>query len=388
MRHYNFLSQEQNASLFHKEPTDFDFNSSKELLSSVLGATLYMPATRLNLVEDLHKMGAKGASSLVICLEDSIPDDKLPEAELNLQKVLAELALRGTVSDLPLIFVRVRTPDHLNRIAMQNGENLRSLTGFVFPKFEDLTGAASAFVSNLTSINKTISRNLYFMPVLESPNIVHRETRDVVLSGVKRVLDRNKELVLSVRIGATDMSSVYGLRRNPDFTVWDVHAVASAIGDIVNVFGRSEDNYNITGAVWEHFNSGERLFKPQLRESIFADDKALRRKLLISGDDSFIREIQLDRINGLLGKTIIHPSHIRLVHSLYVVTHEEYSDALDITSGEHESGGATSSFYRNKMNEIKPHSAWAHKTLVRAKAFGVANEDIEFIDFLETSLND
>jgi len=387
MRHYSSLTDDQKAHLFFREPTEFDFSSDKQLLSSVLGATLYMPATRPDLVNDLQKMRTKGAGSIVICLEDSIPDDKLPEAEQNLHNVLAALVERGTVSDLPLIFVRVRTPEHLQKIAEQNGTNLSVLTGFVFPKFEDLTGVASAFVNILKVINEDLERPLYFMPVLESPNIVHRETRVDVLTGLKRILDRNKDLVLAVRIGATDMSSVYGVRRSPDFTVWDVHAVASAIGDIVNVFGRSEDNYTITGAVWEHFQSGERLFKPQLRESIFDDDKALRRRLLVSGDDTFIREIQLDRVNGLLGKTIIHPSHIPLVHSFSVVTHEEYSDALDITSGEHSHGGATSSFYRNKMNEIKPHHAWAIKTLIRADAFGVSNQDIDFIDFLEAGIN-
>ena len=43
--------------------------------------------------------------------------------------------------------------------------------------------------------------------------------------------------------------------------------------------------------------------------------------------DGLIREVQLDRANGLVGKTGIHPSHVAVVHALSVVSHEEYRDA-------------------------------------------------------------
>jgi citrate lyase beta subunit len=389
MRHYDFLSQDQRAKLFLVEPEQFSRTSDPKLLSAALGATLYTPATKKNLVQSTEKMGKKGATSVVICLEDSIPDSALPEAEENLHATLLELKARGTVDDLPLIFVRIRTADHLWRIAQQNEGLLDVLTGFVFPKFENSAGHAEKYVSNLRHINKGYERPLYFMPVLESTNIVHRESRNEILDDIKVIIMENIDLVLAVRIGATDMSSVYGIRRTSDFTVWDVHPIASAISDIVNLFGRAADGLVVTGAVWEHFTAKDRIFKPRLRESIFGTAKAMRFKLLSRGDDTFIREVQLDRVNGITGKTVIHPSHINIVHSLAVVTHEEYSDALDITKGEGATGGAQSSFYRNKMNEIKPHYAWAQKTLLRARAFGVANENIDFIDFLEAgSKND
>ena len=46
--------------------------------------------------------------------------------------------------------------------------------------------------------------------------------------------------------------------------------------------------------------------------------------------DGLIREILMDIANGLTGKTIIHPSHIKVVQALNVVTFEEYLDALTI----------------------------------------------------------
>jgi len=383
MKHYNFLDDAQRKTLFFKEPEEFKVSSETSLLSSSLGATLYTPATRPNLMSDVRKMALKGATSLVICLEDSVPDELLEEAEANVVNFLEELN-QNSAEDLPLLFIRVRNPEHLAKVASQNKGKLGALTGFVFPKFEDFSGAATEFLYLLNSINKDYDRPLYFMPVLESPNLIWRETRDVALAGIKKILDENRELVLAVRIGATDMSGVYGLRRSPDFTIYNVHALASVIADIVNVFGRFGDGYTITGAVWEHFDSVDRIFKPQLRETPFHDDEKLRRSLLTEGNDMFIKEIRLDGINGLFGKTIIHPSHIGLVHAFSVVTHEEYSDALALTS-EVKQGGATASVYHNRMNEAKPHFAWAQRILIRARAFGVANPNIDFVDFLEAS---
>lgn len=383
MKHYDFLTTEEKATLFFKEPLSFDKNSNKNLLAASLGATLYSPATRPNLLQDLRKIRGKDGTSSVICLEDSIPDEKVEEAEQNLHKLLVELNELENLDGLPLLFVRPRDPKHFAKIAKQNTGLLHNLTGFVFPKFDDFTGRARQFTDELNKVNKKEKINLYYMPVLETPSLLYRETREAALNGIAQVVARNSSNLLSLRIGATDMASHYALRRSSDFTVYDVHVISSAIADIVNVLGRAENGYNITGAVWEHFQPSDRTFKPQLREALFNGDKTLRRALLTQGYDTFIREIQMDKINGINGKTVIYPSHIGIVHSLLVVSHEEYSDALTILDSDNQGGGAYSSEYRNKMNEVKPHLAWAQQTVARAEAFGVANKEVDFVDFLE-----
>jgi hypothetical protein len=146
----------------------------------------------------------------------------------------------------------------------------------------------------------------------------------------------------------------------------------------------------ISGPVWEYFTGGERVLKPLLRESPFAEHdpngRILRRKLVRDSLDGLIREILLDRANGLVGKTIIHPSHAAAVHALSVVSHEEFSDAVAIAS-DASSGGVLRSVYANKMNEVRPHLAWAQLTLVRAQMFGVAAEGVTFVDFLDACVD-
>ena len=385
MQHFSNLEESDKELLFFKRPVNITKDSSKELLQASLGATIYCPSIRPELLKDVRKMYAKNASSVVICLEDSIPDERLEEGERNVHDLLIELDKFSAEEkeELPLLFLRPRNPAHLWKLYQQNGDLLKALTGFAFPKFDSLADVAHDFTSILAEINRTLNLSLYFMPILESPSIIYRETRKASLSLVSNVLAEHKDSLLAVRIGATDMSSAYGLRRSPDFTIYDVNVVSSAIADIVNVFGRAEFGTVITGAVWEHFSSIPRTLKPQLRESIFPDDKKLRRRLVHDDYDMLIREIQLDKINGITGKTVIHPTHIGLVHSLLVVNHEEYSDAMDILSDGNAGGGAYASQYKNKMNEVKPHMTWANKIKNRANAFGVSNENIDFIDFLE-----
>lgn len=385
MQHFSTLEEQDKELLFFKQPINFTKNSPKELLAASLGATLYCPSIRPNLLQDIKKMHLKDATSVIVCLEDSIPDERVEEGEQNLNTLLMQL---DTMTDeekenLPLLFVRPRDALHLWKLYEQNGDLLQQLTGFAFPKFDSSADTSYAFTSILSDINSQMQTPLYFMPIMESPSIIYRESREASLSTVATVLAEHKDILLAVRIGATDMSSAYGLRRSPDFTIYDVNVVSSAIADIVNVFGRATFGTVITGAVWEHFNSTPRIMKPQLRASIFSEDTRLRSRLLHKDYDMLLREIQLDKINGITGKTVIHPSHIGLVHSLLVVTHEEYSDAMDILSDGNAGGGAYASTYKNKMNEVKPHTAWANKIKNRADAFGVSNEKIDFIDFLE-----
>jgi citrate lyase beta subunit len=384
MRHFDFLDDADRDRLFFRPPERFDGSAESRLLATALGATLYCPATRPKLADDLARRCAEGATSMVVCLEDSIPDDSLVAAERNVIAQLREFA--GTGPDGPLVFVRVRSPEQIPMIAARLGPQLHVLTGFVLPKFTDANGAA--YLHAVVEASALTDRPLLAMPVMESPQIGDAESRVPTLAAVRRLLDQFRRYVLAVRIGATDLSGQYGLRRSREHTVYDVALLASVIGDIVNALGHEDGGYPITGPVWEYFSTSERIFKPQLRESPFIrhDERKLRAELIARDLDGLIREVSLDRANGLIGKTVIHPSHVAAVNALSVVSHEEYLDAIDIL-GTSEGGGVASSAYGNKMNESKPHTAWARRTELRSRAFGVAREDVSFVDLLAASLH-
>jgi len=385
VRHFQFLDPADRAQLFFREPEHLLRDDELPRLAHGLGATLYIPATRDELADDVVRVAAQGVTSCVICLEDAIPDSAVEFAVTHVAEQMGRLHGR---SDLPLIFVRVRTPDQPGRLAALMGESAAVIDGFVLPKFSTTRGPE--FLDAIADCETTIGRRLLVMPVVETPEVMYRETRLDELLGMQRLLAKHADRVLAVRIGATDMASVFALRRPRDLTIYDVRIVAGTVADVVNVLGRPGVGHAITGPVWEYFTAPDRLFKPQLRETPFSriNDRELRARLLARDLDGLIREVLLDRANGLIGKTVIHPSHVPVVHALSVVSHEEYDDALGVISAVEEGGGVARSSYRNKMNEANPHLAWARQLMTRADVFGVAAPDVTFVDLLAAASED
>ncbi|BBC96253.1 MULTISPECIES: HpcH/HpaI aldolase/citrate lyase family protein [Streptomyces] len=388
MRHFGHIAPEARQRLFHREPCEFTADSPARLLAAALGATLYSPATRPRLADDILRQAGNGVVSMVLCLEDSIGDADVVAGEENLVRQFADLGSRAS-AEPPLLFIRVRTPEQIPDLVRRLGASVRLLSGFVLPKFTGERGLP--FLEALTAAEADAGHRLFAMPVLESPELLYRESRVETLEGIFRAVDKYRDRVLALRLGVTDFCSSYGLRRAPDMTAYDVQVVASVIADVVNMLGRADGTgFTVTGPVWEYFRLSERMFKPQLRQSPFLEMQAveLREKLLEHAMDGLLREISLDQANGLLGKTCIHPSHVLPVHTLSVVSHEEYSDAQDILRPERGGGGVLRSAYTNKMNEVKPHRAWAERTLLRAEVFGVAHEDVSFVELLAAGIPD
>ncbi|MGW2224960.1 HpcH/HpaI aldolase/citrate lyase family protein [Streptomyces formicae] len=387
MRHFGHIAPEVRQRLFHREPGAFSADSAPHLLAPALGGTLYSPATRPRLADDILKQAGRGVTSMVLCLEDSIDDADVAAAEENLVRQFADLVERGV--EPPLLFIRVRVAEQIPDLVNRLGPGIGLLSGFVLPKFTEERGVP--FLEALTEAagGTPEGRRLFAMPVLESPELLHLESRAETLAGIARTVDKYRDRVLALRLGVTDFCSAYGLRRPPDMTAYDVQIVASVIADVVNVLGRADGTgFTVTGPVWEYFRVQERMFKPQLRRSPFLEGRAdeLRQALIEHDMDGLLREIELDRANGLLGKTCIHPSHVLPVHALSVVSHEEFSDAEDILRPERGGGGVLRSSYTNKMNEVKPHRAWAERTLRRAEVFGVAREDVGFVELLAAGI--
>ncbi|TMQ91006.1 ATP/GTP-binding protein [Actinomadura soli] len=386
MRHFDHIDAARRKHLFYRHPRPFDRHDDPAVLAVALGATLYSPATRPVLADDIERAARRGVMSMVVCLEDAIADDEVLAGEANLVAQLRTLHGRGGTAtrDVPLLFVRVRDPRQIGDLIGRLGDAAGLVSGFVLPKFT--AAAGGAFLDALEDAAARTGQRLLAMPVIESPEAVYAETRTEMLNDVARLLAKHRQRILAVRIGATDMSAAYGLRRPPDLTIYDIRPVAGVICDVVNILGRADGTgYVVTGPVWEYFSAGERMFKPQLRQSPFDAQRAapLRQRLITSDLDGLIREVHLDKANGLIGKTVIHPSHVAAVHALSVVTHEEYCDAADIlgVSG----GGAMASSYANKMNEAKPHRAWAQRLMLRARVFGVAAEGVTFVELLEAA---
>ena len=299
-----------------------------------------------------RKLAAAGVVSVVACLEDAIGDTEVATAEHNLiGQLSAPLPGRPRCCSSGSVRPTRSSGSRWAGRAQRAADRLRPS--------EVHRPSGAEFLDAVRAAGDSTGRPLLAMPILETADLAYAETRIQALLDIRALFEKFADVVLAVRLGATDLAATYGLRRSRDHTVYDIQLLASMIGDVVNVFGRAEGySLVVTGPVWEYFSGTERIFKPLLRESPFIEhaERELRGKLIRKDLDGLIREVALDKANGLIGKTVIHPSHVAAVHALSVVTLEEYTDAVDIL-GTNAVGGAVASAYRNKMNESKPHTA-------------------------------
>ncbi|MCM1424840.1 MAG: HpcH/HpaI aldolase/citrate lyase family protein [bacterium] len=379
MRHHGYHPDFQ----FVIRPEDFNKYTERDVLQYCLGATMYMPGTK-DFSEKILHGEMPGLTSMVFCFEDACPEGQVEEAERNVIHVLDVLASaleEGSLSyeNLPLIFCRVRSQEQFIRFASQlTGHHVKALTGINFPKFNAHNG--NVYMFYLKQLNEKFGEILYGMPIIEDPEVAFKESRMTELMGIREILDKYKEIVLQVRVGATDFSSCFGVRRGVDYSIYDILPVREILSDIINVFGRDND-YVISGPVWEYFRaSKEMMFSSLPSHSI--EDCILKRIPIVNSEiDGLLREVILDKANGFVGRTVIHPTHIKYVNALQAVTKEEYDDAVNILRKD--GGGVFKGQGGNKMNEVKPHTTWANKIYMRSRAYGVIENESSYFDLFK-----
>jgi hypothetical protein len=147
----------------------------------------------------------------------------------------------------------------------------------------------------------------------------------------------------------------------------------------LNYFNRDDEGYTVSAPVWEYFLADKRDDINHLLEEDIHRSLLKRNLILNEAIDGLLREVLLDKANGFVGKTVIHPSHLQYVNAMQAVTKEEYEDALQILNTK---GGVVKSTKSNKMNEINPHRNWAKRIYNRARAYGVIESEMDYLKLI------
>ncbi len=310
-----------------------------------VGALLYSPALNGKVAEGVMQEKYGTCYSLALCLEDTIADDSVELAEDQLERTLRTLLEEKDRRRfyLPKIFVRVRSCEQLRRLSERLLPCFGVLTGFIFPKYS--LPNADGYNRTMREINESAGRKVWMMPILESRDIVEYATRREVLTELKGKIDSVRDLVLNVRVGGNDFSNEFAARRHYDETIYDILPIAQLLGEILTVFSRE---YVVSGPVWEFFSSDNEEWKRGLQ-----------------------CELKLDRLNGFVGKTVIHPKQISVVNEALKVSRKDYEDAREILHWDENGLQVGKSFAGERMNEVKTHINWALKTMTLAEIYGI-----------------
>ncbi len=320
-------------------------NNARELPYSI-GGLLYTPATNERAADKIISGAFPCLRALALCLEDAVLSSAVGAAEKTLTDTLGRLygyAASGEHPELPLLFVRVRSPEHLTHIHDMLGSLSELLCGYILPKF-DCTNAES-YMERINDINASAGGTVFTMPILESSRVADRSRRISELSEIKHITDAAKRYVLNIRVGGNDLCSLYGVRRTVDQTIYDIGVVRDILTDIINAFSF---DYVVSGPVWEYFGQPGDVWQSGLE-----------------------RELRLDMLNGFIGKTAVHPSQLPVIHAALQPTRSDYDDAEAIINWSAERAGVGKSIDGRRMNEVKCHRRWAERIKILGDIYGV-----------------
>ena len=292
-----------------------------------IGSSLYIPANNPNIVDIIIHNKYPDLKSVIICLEDSVKLEDIGFAKDNLlksKKHITDHLNQTSDEQVPLIFIRPRNIDIANWIIANL--NLTYVAGFVIPKFDQ--NCLNDWWSTLQNTQ------LLMMPTLETQdvyNMVKMQQLSDTLS-VHPCRDR----ILLLRIGGNDLMNGLRLRRHKNMTLYD-GPVGYLIKMLVVIF--AQNGFYLTAPVCEHF----------------------------SDNDLLAKEVALDILHGLVGKTLIHPSQLEIINQIYRVTEQEYTEAKKILSVPQ--GGVFN--INGSMCEPSTQHRWASDIIERAQCFGI-----------------
>ena len=155
---------------------------------------------------------------MVVCLEDAIADERVADGEDNLVEALLRQLHAATVQDeLPLLFVRVR--ERRSRSRRSSGGSASAahvLDGFVLPKFTAAQRHRATCSRSTTAEREAGTYAAGHAGDRVAARCCYAETRVDELTRLRALLHRDRRRILAVRIGATDLCALYGLRRSPE----------------------------------------------------------------------------------------------------------------------------------------------------------------------------
>ena len=290
-----------------------------------LGASLYVPATHVDLPHIAASKKLADVRSIIFCTEDAVSDGDVGAALENLKMALPHLP-EG--KNRPR-FVRVRSPAVLKVIlAMAGAERL---DGFVLPKV-----TAENIDDFILPIEQVGLASYWVMPTLETREVFSDMATQKLLQKMDSASWRAR--ILTLRIGGNDLLALLRMRRPRGRTIYET-PIGQTIARLATTF--IPYGFSLSAPVFEHLD----------------DIVTLR------------REVEQDLNHWLVGKTAIHPSQVALIEGQYRVCVRDVEAAQRIL--QHDAPAVFK--LHESMCEPATHRPWARSVMEAARSFGSVN---------------
>ena len=295
----------------------------------LIGASLYVPATHIDLSRIARGELLGEIRSIIFCTEDAVAEKDLNFALSNLALAMREISLRQDTN----FFVRVRNPVVMHEVLKMPGS--AKLTGFVLPKI-----TRQNFDLYFNHVRET---NHLIMPTLETLEVFDETEMRLFRRCIQR--DGVRERILALRIGGNDLLALLGIRRPRSMTIY-----RTPLGQVISRLATTflPHGFTLTAPVFEHLDNLSLLEQ----------------------------EIQEDLAHGLMGKTAIHPSQVPLIERHYRVQQSDVETAMRLMAPD------SPAIFKlhDSMCEVATHRAWAYGVVAKAQFFGIRDTDTSKTD--------
>lgn len=284
-----------------------------------LGASLYMPAHRHDLMDCANGEKLQSLRSMIFCTEDAVSHTEVDSSLRHLG-----LCLQG-FRDTPtrFRFIRARNPEILARLLEL--PDIEKVDGFVLPKFNETN-----FHAYFDQLRGTAFK---VMPTLETPDVFDVGAMKELRQGFLQ--DDIFARILMLRIGGNDLMNLLGIRRPRNMTLYET-PLGLVIAQLVTVF--NPYGFSLAAPVFEYLDDAVTLQK----------------------------EIRLDLAHGLIGKTAIHPTQVPVIEAMYSVDSEDYEMALALN----QSSSPAVFRMHDAMCEVATHKEWGQGIIDRQRYYG------------------
>lgn len=283
-----------------------------------LGATLFLPAIHKDLEVIVSGEKYPNLRSVVVDTEDALSEGDILEALRCIGTMLIHFKQTALY-----VFLRPRNIKTLE--AFLRYKNIELLDGFILPKFS--LDNADEYLNLLAPTRHN------FMPSIEGSELFEQSK----LLELREKLLPHKEKIILIRFGLEDMLRQLQMRRECEDSIFDFSVTNGVLGNFLAIF--KSKGFSISGGVYPCFKDG----------------------------DGFIKDVRRDMKEGLVSKTIIHPSQIEPINDLYKVRQKEYEESLEILKSSQQVFNQN-----NKMAEKTTMTPYAEKIILREKYYGTS----------------
>jgi len=291
-----------------------------------LGATMYIPMLHPAIHDIVLGLKYPNLKSVVLCLEDALHISDTEQGLRRLARLMDDLGRLAVSPHRPWLFVRPRHLDMARTICALRGIDL--IDGLVIPKLR------IEQVQDWWQLAE--DADLRLMPTLECSWVLDPGA----LSAFAALLDTvARPRLVALRIGGNDLLATMQLRRVRGETLYE-GPLAWGLSQVMCQLGSR--GYPLTAPVFDVLDDSTTLARECARDAAF----------------------------GFVGKTVVHPSQIDIIHQGFAASQEDAALAQQTLSH-----GTTAVFQAaGMMLEPATHAGWAKRILARAAVYGIAED--------------